>query len=270
MGGSPAQNGRKLAVALSSESQLKEAKLCANFRQALEFLGMVPPKGKFLDVGCGTGVFSKLVEKLGFEVYALDPATEAIRYAQEKFGLKNIVAGTIDDIPLDWQQLEFITAFEVLEHLEQPRQLAKKIYQLLAPGGYFMMSVPNRDRLGIKLGRREEWDYPPSHLTRWSKEALKFFLTDIGFTNVTVKIDGINRWTLGNVLLPSKFNQEIVRRKLSGLPTPSQTEREFFLYNWLWRFVQKVGDGIALLCQPLARLYGTYLVAFAQKPCGAV
>jgi len=34
--------------------------------------------------------------------------------------------------------------------------------------------------------------------------------------------------------------------------------------------LQKVEDGIAFLLLPLAKLYGIYLIAFAQKPYGAI
>jgi SAM-dependent methyltransferase len=262
--GAPFQDGRKLRRLLEPERELKEAKLFANFKQALRFLKALSSNGRLLDIGCGTGVFPKLAEQLGLKVYALDPATEAIKYAAEKFGLKNTVAGTIEEIPPEWQGFDFITCFEVLEHVQQPRELVKKIYRLLTPGGYFIMSVPNRNRLDVKLGRRAEWDYPPNHLTRWSKEVLNSFLTRIGFTNVTVKIDGINRLALGNILLPSRLNQKITRRKLNS--SVAQIKGGFFLYNPLWKFVQKLGDSIAFLSQPLGRFYGTQLIAFAQKP----
>jgi SAM-dependent methyltransferase len=265
--GTPFQDVRKWERLSEPEMRLREARLFANFRQALEFLKTFSSDNKLLDVGCGTGVFPKAVEQLGLEVYALDPATEAIEYARESFGLKNTVAGAIDDIPPDWQNFGFITCFEVLEHLEQPRETAKKIYQLLAPGGYFIMSVPTRDRLAVKLGRRDDADYPPNHLTRWSREVLNFFLTGIGFTNVMVKTDGINRWALGEVLLPSKFNWKIVRKKIGGLETTERTKRGFFLWSLLWKLAQLAG-GIAapVLEAMVGKRYGTYLIGFAQKP----
>ncbi|MFC1917010.1 class I SAM-dependent methyltransferase, partial [Chloroflexota bacterium] len=261
------QDGRKLKTLSQPGRELREANMFANFRQALKFLKTFSSDNKLLDVGCGIGVFPKVVEQLGLEVYALDPATEAIKYARENFGLKNTMDGTIADIPPDWQQFDFISCFEVLEHLEQPREVAKKIYQLLAPGGYFIMSVPNRDRLSVTLGRRDKYDFPPNHLTRWSKEVVDFFLTSIGFTNVVLKIDGMNRWTLGNILLPSRFNQKIIRRKLTGLLTTDQTKREFFLYNQLWRFTLVVGDVAASVLEAIVgKRYGVWLIAFAQKP----
>jgi len=267
--GTSYQDGRNLKILSDPEEELRQANLFSGFRQALKFMKASSSNGKLLDVGCGIGVFPKLVERLGLEVYALDPAIEAIKYATEYFGLKNTVAGTIDDIPPHWQDFNFITAFAVLEHLEQSRELAKKIYQLLAPGGYFIMSTPNRNRLSVKLGRREDWDYPPNHLTRWSKEVMNSFLNGIGFTNVMVKVDGVNRWDLGSILLPSKFNQKITRKKVSGLLTTNQTKTEFFLYNPLWRFVQISGDVIASLVEAtIGKRYGTQLIGFAQKPSG--
>lgn len=265
--GTPFQDVRRLRTLSEPEKELREAKLFAYFRQALKFLKTFPSDNRLLDVGCGIGVFPKLVEQLGLEVYALDPATEAIEYARESFGLKNTIAGAIDEIPPDWRNFNFITCFEVLEHLEQPREVAKKIYQLLAPGGYFIMSVPTRDRLAVKLGRRDEGDYPPNHLTRWSREVLNSFLTGIGFTNVMVKIDGINRWTLGGILLPRKFEWKIVRKKISGLATIEQTKTEFFLWSLLWKLAQVAGNVAASVLEAMiGKRYGTYLVASAQKP----
>lgn len=269
--GAPFQEGRKLERLMEPEKELGEAKLFVNFRQALRFLKASSSNGRLLDVGCGIGVFPKLVEQLGLAVYALDPATQAIRYARENFGLKNTIAGTVDDIPPHWRNFNFITAFEVLEHLEQPRELAKKIYELLAPGGCFMMSVPNRNRLGVRLGRRDEWDYPPNHLTRWSREVLSFFLTSIGFMNVRVKIDGINRRALGSILLPGRFNRSITRRKLNALMATDQTEREFLLCNPLWRLAQIAGDVAASLLEgTIGKRYGTQLIGFGQKPLDGV
>ena len=264
---SPLQLSSKLQASLTPEEQVREAQLRMNLKHALEFLKASSAKGKLLDVGCGVGTFAKLAEELGLEVYALDPAEEAIRYARENFGLKNAVAGSIRCIPPTWRNFDFITAFEVLEHLQQPRELAKKIHELLAAGGYFIMSVPNRDRLNVKLRRREISDYPPNHLTRWSKDTLNLFLNDLGFTNVAIKIGGINRWVLAGLLLPSKFTLKITAKKMKGLTSPTPAKERFFVYSPIWKFVLKSGDGAALLLQKLiGSRYGEHLIAFAQQP----
>lgn len=264
---SPPQAWRKWQAILSPEGRLREAELASKSSLVLEFLKASSAKGKLLDVGCGVGVFAKLAEGLGFEVYALDPAEEAIRYAKENFELKNSLAGTIDDIPSTWRNFDFITAIEVLEHLEEPRQLVKRAYELLAPGGYFVMSTPNRNRLTVKLRRRESWDYPPNHQTRWSKDILNFFLNDIGFVNVAVKIDAIHRQVLASLLLPTNFNRKIQVRKINGLADPEPAKGNFFIYSPIWKFVQRGGDIAGFLLQKLLGSgYGAGLIAFAQKP----
>lgn len=261
------REGYKFRAILETEQQFKDFKLFVCFKRALEFLKASSAKGKLLDVGCGVGVFPKLAEELGLEVYALDPAGYAIRYARENFGLKNTVAGTIDDIPPTWRTFDCITAFEVLEHLEQPRDLVKKIYRLLVPGGYFMMSVPNRDRLAAKFRRRDSWDYPPNHLTRWSKDTLNLFLNDLGFLNVVIQIDGIHRLVLASLLLPNKLNLKIMRIKMDALTAPGPAKGGFFLYSPVWKFVQRGGNAFASLLQIiLGSLYGQYLIALGQKP----
>jgi len=265
----PDQTWRKVEARSTPEGKLRETEFL--LKHTLEFLKASSVKGKLLDVGCGVGAFAKLAEGLGFEVYAFDLAEEAIRYARENLGLKNTVAGTIDDIPPIWHNFNFVTAFEVLEHVEQPRELVNKIYELLAPGGYFIMSTPNRNRLTVKLRRRESWDYPPHHLTRWSKDSVGLLLDDLGFVNVAIRTGSINRRDLANLLLPSKFNIKISIEKISAPTDPKLGRGVSLVHSPIWKFVQRGGDAIAFLLQKLVGSgHGSGLIAFAQKPPAGV
>lgn len=256
-----------LLDALQSPEEHITTRVATLHRYALMQLTGRLVSGKLLDVGCGIGRFGKLAEERGFEVYAIDPAEEAVKYAKEKFGLRNAVVGTLEDIPSSWQNFDVIACFEVLEHVERPRELAKQIYKLLKPGGYLIMSVPNRNRLNVKLARREEFDYPPSHLTRWSKQVLSFFLNDLGFINIQVRPYVITRWQLAAILVPSNLNRKIVKKKVNGLAHQSQARPGFFLSSPIWGIIQKAGDAVALLLQAIiGHLYGHHLIAFAQKP----
>ena len=247
--------------------ELEEAKLFAHFTQALKFLNAFPSRGRLLNVTRATPVFSKLAEGTGFEVYTLCSVPEAITYAREGFGLKNAMAGSVDDTPPGWNNFDFVTCFEVLEHVGEPRELSNKIYELLAPGGYFIVSAPNRNRLSVVLGRRDAHDYPPNHMTRWSKEVLYNFLGGLGFTDVVVKIDGMERWDLTTILFPNRFNDSIVRRKINGLSSADSNRREFFIHSPIWRLAQSVGDAIAsAMGMTIGKRYGTFLIGFGQRP----
>jgi SAM-dependent methyltransferase len=265
--GDPYLDQYRLAVLDEPDSIAKAAKSLPNFKRCLQFLRRVPQKGILLDVGCGIGVFARLVEELGFEAYAFDPAEEATRYAREKLGLRNVITGMIDDLSDDWRDFAFVTALEVLNHVDQPHELVRKVLTLLAPGGYFLATITNRERLSVRLGRREGWDYPPHHLTRWSRKVAEMFLNDLGFTNVTVEVDGITGSSMGTILLPKKINDRIISWKLRNVERQQVSkEQQPSVANQAWKFVQAVANvAVSPLQWTVGSLYGEYLIAFAQK-----
>ena len=217
IGGDVVRDDYKVKVTSSPEKQLGEGILNPEFKYALQFLGVLPAKSKLLDIGCGVGVFPKLADELGAEVYAVDLAEEAIRYARENYELTNALVGTIDDVPPEWQNFDVITSFETLEHIDKPRELAEKIYKCLKPGGYFIMGVPNADRLRVKLRRRELSDYPPNHVIRWHKKTVRIFLTDLGFINIALEIDDIG-FIKHYILLPAhEYPTSSQAREIRGI-----------------------------------------------------
>jgi len=268
--GDPVRDSYKLDTLRSPEEHFTEPIRWYTHRLTSNFLGAFPVKGKLLDVGCGVGVFAKLAEELGFEVYAFDPAEEAIKYAREKFQLKNTVAGTIGNIPPDWQDFDVISAIEVIEHVENPRELVSRIYSLLKPGGCFIMSVPNRNRIGVKLWGMPEWDVPPNHLTRWSKPVLIFFLADLGFVHVQIRTDDLHRRSL-SAFLPPKLNRKITGDKSRRLLCQGPSQESPFASSPLWKCAQKTGDGVVFLLRTIAGgVFNQYLanslIAVAKKP----
>ena len=269
-GGGVVQDSYNMDSMRSPEEHLADPIRWYIHRLASSFLGKLPVKGKLLDVGCGVGTFAKMTKELGFEVYAFDPAEEAIKYARKNFGLERTLAGTIDDIPTDWQNFDVISAIEVIEHVEAPRDLVSKIYKLLKPGGYIIVSVPNRNRLGVKLWGADEWDVPPNHLTRWSKQVLIFFLQDLGFSDVQIRMDSLNRRSL-SVFLPPKLNRKITGDESKRVLSQGEKEDSSFGASLLWKCVQKMGDGVAFLLRNIAgdicnQYLANSLIAVAKKP----
>jgi SAM-dependent methyltransferase len=266
------QTGELSLIRLADpEEELREARYFAHYTEALKLMKKLPKKGKLLNITRGSTVFSKLAEVAGFEVYTLTSIPEATAYGKERFGLKKVVAGTITEAPPQWCNFDVVTCFEALEHLREPQQMLREIYSCLAPGGYFIVSAPNRNRLSVKLGRRDEHDYPPNHMTRWSKDVLIYFLNNIGFGNVTAKVGGVERRDLTAILLTDRINTKIVERKIAGLENTTEPREEFFLHSPVWGCVQKAGDLVASAMRAtIGKYYGTFLIGFAQKPADNV
>lgn len=102
-----------------------------------------------LDIGCGTGGFSKILQINGYNVYGLDTEPLALDYCRKR-GLKNLYNCYIHEINdkikenENGQLVEFKTAFalDVIEHIEDDNKAVNDIYDLLPKGGYLVATVP--------------------------------------------------------------------------------------------------------------------------------
>lgn len=91
-----------------------------------------------LDVGCGTGSNIKLLKKFG-QVLGLEPEKSMAEYCQ-KNDLK-VVNCKVEDYQ-ELRKFDLITAFDVLEHIKDDRQIIQKFVNLLNKDGYILITVP--------------------------------------------------------------------------------------------------------------------------------
>lgn len=145
----------------------------------LEDARAVPAGGMVLEIGCGDGL---LLEKLGgFDACGVDFNGDAVQKARAK-GLKAHVSGAAEFLTgRPGVEFKAVAAFHILEHMEDPKGLLLSIYRALEPGGLFAVSVPNPDRCIFSEKLREDWDYPPHHLLRFSAAGLGGLLDKCGF-----------------------------------------------------------------------------------------
>jgi len=159
--------------------QLMVGRLQWNHRQ---FLKDLPAKeGSLLDVGCGTGEFLSAAQAAGYRTSGFDFDPGAIETAKKKYGLSDLLAGNLLEYRnrLNGQGgFDVVTAFEVLEHSPKPGEFIQTLTDMVRPGGFLAVSVPNRNRWPRF---RYSWDLPPNHLTRWSRESLTCLLEKNGF-----------------------------------------------------------------------------------------
>ena len=139
---------------------------------------------RLLDIGCGPGVFVGLALDKGFDACGVDFDRRSVQIANlsEKTKGKVLVVDS-DEILKHFgpSSFELITFFEVLEHVEDPGLFLRQVYNLLATNGIIGVVVPQCDRFSLKYMQRESGDYPPHHLTRWSRKALKIVVEASGF-----------------------------------------------------------------------------------------
>ena len=178
-----------------------------NHRQFLDDSRLRP--GRLLDVGCGTGAFLAAAQRRGWEVSGIDFDAVGVRVARERLGVDSVEPWTLEEL-IDrrpGERFDAVTAFEVLEHVEEPRDFLERCFGLTKPGGHFAVSVPFRDRWPRW---NEAWDEPPHHMTRWSRKALLAALGRAGFEPIDVRTG----WIGSGMMLRSRIRFGIVSREL--------------------------------------------------------
>ncbi|KKU91485.1 MAG: Methyltransferase type 12 [Candidatus Jorgensenbacteria bacterium GW2011_GWA1_48_11] len=151
--------------------------------------------GKLLEVACGPGWFLKMAEKKGYDVYGIDFNGQAVAYAKT-LGLKNVLVGDIGGgFEKLGQKFDFVVLIHILEHVEDPNRLLNQIKEALSDEGVIIIDLPNERRTELKFNlrkRREGWDYPPHHLTRWNADSLSNFLATRGFKTIYLNEERIS------------------------------------------------------------------------------
>jgi 2-polyprenyl-6-hydroxyphenyl methylase/3-demethylubiquinone-9 3-methyltransferase len=105
----------------------------------------VPLAGKTaLDVGCGAGLLTEPLARLGAKVTGIDASPEVIAVArQHAEGMGLAVDYVVGDVQELEGEFDLITCMEVIEHVADPAAFLHALAARLAPGGLLIMSTPN-------------------------------------------------------------------------------------------------------------------------------
>lgn len=101
---------------------------------------------RVLDAGCGTGYGSGELALAASSVIGIDFSMDAIAFARLHYPLPRVtfLAGSCTSLPFPSASFDLAVAFEVIEHLENYRAFIQESARILAPGGLFIVSSPNK------------------------------------------------------------------------------------------------------------------------------
>ena len=101
-----------------------------------------------VDIGCGGGLVSEPVARLGGKVTGIDPAgasLEAARAHAEGQGLDiNYRDAWAEDLVREGEKFDVVVSLEVVEHVPDVAEFLKTARALVAPGGIMVLSTINR------------------------------------------------------------------------------------------------------------------------------
>lgn len=101
---------------------------------------------RVLDAGCGAGYGSAELARVAASVIGADIASEAVAFARGEYSNPNLSfeQASCTALPHPDGSFDLVVAFEVIEHLTDWRGFLQEVRRLLAPGGQFVVSTPNR------------------------------------------------------------------------------------------------------------------------------
>jgi SAM-dependent methyltransferase len=195
----------------------------------LAFLAARPNAGgRLLDVGCGEGTFLRYALR-SYDVDGIELDERAVERARSALG-DRVRRVTVEQLAGEERNARYdvVTLFEVLEHVADPLGTLRTCRALLRPGGFLVLSVPNRHR---PRADDDPVDWPPNHLTRWTERALRMALESAGFDIDTLHARKSSRYGYWEAawLLPGRFpgafrrlggsevGRGVLLRRLAGL-----------------------------------------------------
>lgn len=169
------------------EDAYRRAVLCDHVRFVERALRGCGESGPVLDVGCGGGLFLRMLRERGARVLGLDQAQQAASVAWNRQGVPAIRA-SLEAAPLPPASCPVITMFHVLEHLPSPEKYLECAHALLKQDGRLVVQVPNAACWQFLL-LGENWSGldVPRHLFDFRARDLDYLLDCCGFEVVRRK-----------------------------------------------------------------------------------
>lgn len=111
--------------------------------------GAQPFKGlRILDVGCGGGLISEPMGRLGAAVTGIDPGAQNVAIARSHAEAQGLAidyrAATVEDLAAKGEQYDAVVCLEVVEHVPDVGEFVKACAALVRPGGLLILSTINR------------------------------------------------------------------------------------------------------------------------------
>jgi len=164
-----------------------------------------------LDCGAGTGLFAKEMEA-HCQVLALDALEPALELLRQRFRSEQVIQMTGKDIPLPRESVNYLTALDVVEHIEDDVTAVRGFHRVLKPGGVAVITVPANMLLW------SEWDVSLHHYRRYNRKGLLAL-----FPKADWEILHIN-YTNSLAFLPALLLRKLRARKPQTEKDESRTE----------------------------------------------
>lgn len=151
------------------------------------------------DIGCGCGAFLDYLKGVAKEIVAIEPSAVYRKIMNQKgFRTFAYMADAQDEYE---NKIDVITSFDVIEHVEDPKDFIGNMYCLLSEGGKAIVGTPTdapimRQLLGEIYEKKLL--FSTQHLWIFSEDNLRLIAKENGFSKIDVKY--FQRYGIGNMI----------------------------------------------------------------------
>jgi 2-polyprenyl-3-methyl-5-hydroxy-6-metoxy-1,4-benzoquinol methylase len=145
-------------------------------------------KPKILDIGCAAGFFLSVAKENGFDPYGVELNKWLAEWGMKRYDLKNVKAGTLE--AAEWKDnfFDYLTMWDVLEHVPDPMTTLKEMNRITKKNGYVVISYPDFSSILAKLFGRKWWFLLSHHIFYFTPTTMEAMLKKAGFRVVTDKM----------------------------------------------------------------------------------
>ena len=117
------------------------------------FLDEINPSDKtsILDIGCGTGNYTDLIERLTrAKVHGIDKSEGMIEKARNKNNKVILKVASVDDIPFEDNTFDFVYMIDVIHHIPKMCKLFSEIHRILKIDGKACIVTQSHKQIDLR------------------------------------------------------------------------------------------------------------------------
>lgn len=173
--------------------------------------------GRLLDFGAGVGhLINDLLRLRRFQITGADLMRRPVGLDES---VTWVEADLNERLNIADESFDVIVAAEVIEHLENPRAVAREWFRLLRPGGTLLISTPNNESWRALLALIVRGHFVlfgdssyPAHITALVRKDIERVLCETGFSPATFTFTNI-----GGIPKMPAFQWQRISKAFKGL-----------------------------------------------------
>lgn len=144
----------------------------------LRLIQKIKPSGKLLDIGAGSGIMVESALEMGYDAEGIEPSKWLQKQADKRS--LPIHLGTFPMEGLS-ENYDIIALVDVIEHVNNPKELLSEINRHLNNDGIFIVITPDVESLTARFLKWKWWHFRVAHIGYFSKKTLTRIAMDAGF-----------------------------------------------------------------------------------------